>query len=254
MPLKLPTLRGVIDRRILANYRAAPDCLAALLPPPLRPQIVNGWGVAGICLIRLQQIRPWFAPSWLGLASENAAHRIAVEWEQNGSLRHGVYVHRRDTSSPLNQWAGGRLFPGVQHLAQFDVRETENQFNVDVTSRDREMSVSIAASLTETWPRDSIFSDFDSASSFFQCGSIGFSPSCDTGRLDAIELRTPGWHAEPLAVQHVRSSFFDNRDLFPEGSAEFDCALLMRNIPHEWHAQPGLQTQINALNTLKHSA
>jgi hypothetical protein len=42
---------------------------------------------------------------------------------------------------------------------------------------------------------------------------------------------------EALAVDRVESSFFAERALFPAGSAVFDCALLMRQIVHEWHDQ-----------------
>jgi hypothetical protein len=49
--------------------------------PPFRPQLVHGWAVAGICLIRLGRLRPSRVPSAVGLRSENAAHRIAVEWD-----------------------------------------------------------------------------------------------------------------------------------------------------------------------------
>ena len=56
-------------------------------------------GMAGICLIRLRHIRPRVLPWWMGISSENAAHRIAVQWESEGQVREGVYVVRRDTSS-----------------------------------------------------------------------------------------------------------------------------------------------------------
>ncbi|MCH2211116.1 MAG: hypothetical protein MK110_07425 [Fuerstiella sp.] len=74
--MRLPVIQGVIDRRILVNFRIASDVLAAQLPAPFRPQLVRGFGVAGICLIRLKQIRPRFLPRFAGVASENAAHRI----------------------------------------------------------------------------------------------------------------------------------------------------------------------------------
>src|SRR5205823_3139369 len=90
-PMRIPALRGVIDRRILVNYRVNPDVLQAVLPPPFHPKLVRGVAVAGICLIRLRGIRPAFVPSWLGISSENAAHRMAVEWQDaNGQLREGV--------------------------------------------------------------------------------------------------------------------------------------------------------------------
>src|SRR3954463_5131916 len=97
--MRLPIFRGLIDRRILLNYRVEPDILAAILPPPFRPQIVAGYGLAGICLIRLREVRAQGMPRWLGIASENAAHRVAVEWDEGGEKCRGVYVIRRDTSS-----------------------------------------------------------------------------------------------------------------------------------------------------------
>jgi len=47
------------------------------------------------------------------ISSENGAHRIAVEWEENGTLKEGAYIPRRDTSSTLNSLAGVTIFPGA---------------------------------------------------------------------------------------------------------------------------------------------
>lgn len=59
----LPVIRGVIDRRILVNYRVDPGVLAPLLPAPFRPKVIHGVGMVGICLIGLKKIRPSFLPS-----------------------------------------------------------------------------------------------------------------------------------------------------------------------------------------------
>jgi hypothetical protein len=103
--MQIPVIRGVIDRRILVNFRVDPALLARLLPAPFRPKLVNAAGMAGVYLIRLTDIRPRFVPSFLGISSENAAHRIAVEWNQDGNIREGVFIPRRDTSSRLNTLA-----------------------------------------------------------------------------------------------------------------------------------------------------
>src|SRR5688572_21509855 len=84
MTIRMPTLRGIIDRRLLVNFRVRPEVLRAFLPAPFQPKVVHGWGMAGICLIRLKDIRPRGFPSACGMDSENAAHRIAVEWEEAG--------------------------------------------------------------------------------------------------------------------------------------------------------------------------
>src|SRR5213592_4372118 len=103
--MRIPVIHGVIDRRMLVNYRVCPEALRAILPSPFRPKLVGGWGMAGICLIRLKEIRPRGIPRVLGITSENAAHRIAVEWDSeevprqgpSTSLRTGVYILRRDS-------------------------------------------------------------------------------------------------------------------------------------------------------------
>ena len=238
--MKLPVVRGLIDRRILANYRIDPIVLIAVLPKPFRPKIVNGFGIGGICLIRLKSIRPRFFPFRWGLGSENAAHRIAVEWDVGGELREGVYVPRRDTSSMLNTLVGGRIFPGVHHHASFTVAESMETLSVDLTSDDRETHVSISGTVTEDFPKTSVFTSLSVASEFFKRGSLGYSLSHVDGKYDGLELRCSKWKMEVLNIEKIVSSFFDDKSRFPSESIQFDCALLMRSIEHEWHGREDL--------------
>ncbi|HMA32951.1 MAG TPA: DUF2071 domain-containing protein [Chloroflexia bacterium] len=235
--MKLPTLQGVIDRRILVNYRVDPEILEKLLPAPFHPKLVKGLGVAGICLIRLTQLRPQGLPALVGLTSESAAHRIAVQWEEGGLSHEGVYIPRRDTASRFNTWVGGRLFPGVHHHAQFQVTEHADQLAVAVDSDDGETHVAVAGQVAASLPPTSIFGSLAAASAFFAGGSVGYSPTRHAGELQGLELEAFNWHVEPFRVSAVQSSFFDDTDRFPPGTCTFDCALLMRKIAHLWHEQ-----------------
>lgn len=238
--MKIPIIRGIIDRRILVNYRVDRTVLRKLLPEPFRPKVVNDVAVAGICLIRLDHIRPTALPEVLGISSENAAHRIAVEWEENGHLREGVYIPRRDTSSRLNTMLGGRLFPVIHHHARFDVAESDDHYRIVMNSDDGETHVALEASIAQALPAQSVFGSLEAASGFFEKGSVGYAPSLRSGELHALELRSFGWKVQPMNVERVESSFFGNAAVFPVGSVEFDCALLMRAIEHEWHVRPGM--------------
>lgn len=233
--MQVPIIRGIIDRRILVNYRIEPGVLQKLLPEPFEPKLVHGMGIAGVCLIRLKDIRPRGLPAMFGLSSENAAHRIAVVWEENGKRREGVYIPRRDTSSRLNTFIGGRLFPGVHHRARFQVSEDEDYFKVVLDSDDSQTHLAVEARATATLTSTSIFSTLAEASAFFEGGSLGYSPAMQSETFDGLELRSFNWQVEPLVVSYVKSSFFEDKNLCPPGSAEFDCALLMRGIDHEWH-------------------
>lgn len=238
--MRVPVVRGIIDRRILVNYQVKPELLAKMLPEPFEPKLVDGVGIAGVCLIRLKHIRPRFFPPALGIASENAAHRIAVRWKADGSFQEGVYIPRRDSSSRLNAILGGRLFPGVHHHADFDVREDEKHFHVRLVSEDGSTQLNVEASLADALPSTSVFKSLEQASSFFEAGSLGYSATPQPGEFDGLELRSFNWRMEPLAVENVSSSLFDNKEQFPDGSIRFDNALLMRGIDHEWHGRDSL--------------
>lgn len=135
---------------------------------------------------------------------------------------------------------GGRLFPGEHHPARFDVSDAEDRLHVVFASQDGQARVSVTARLAERLPPCSIFPSLDAASRFFQGGSLGYSATHDPGRFDGLELRCKAWSVQPLAVEAVRSSYFEDRATFPEGSTTFDCALLMRGIAHEWHSREDL--------------
>lgn len=241
--MKPPVIHGTIDRRILCNYRVDPEVLARQLPAPFRPKIVQGQAVAGICLIRLKDLRPRGFPTCLGMRSENAAYRAAVEWDDKGSPREGVYVFRRDTSFLLNVLLGGRVFPGVHHLARVVVRESAGEYSIQFDSPAWGRGGSAGNHLlvegkeTQGWPAASVFATVEAASAFFEAGAIGYSPSSRPGTFDGMELTTFAWNVRPLEMTRIESSFYDDESRFPAGSIHFDNALLMTGLAHQWSPQ-----------------
>jgi uncharacterized protein DUF2071 len=234
--MRIPVIKGTIKRRLLVNFRADPAVVQRILPQPFRPKLHGGHSLVGICLIRLEQIRPAGLPGALGLSSENAAHRIAVEWtDAAGIQREGVFIPRRDTGSFLNRVAGGRVFPGEHHPARFSVVDIGGHIDFAMESLDGSVAVRVVGDDAEALPTSSCFSSLVEASAFFEGGSLGYSVTRDGERLDGLLLRTMNWRIRALSVTEVHSSFFADRQRFPEGSIEFDHALVMRDILHEWH-------------------
>ena len=231
--MKIPTIHGIIDRRILVNFVAHPDVVRKILPAPFRPKIYKEKAIVGICLIRLKNIKPKGYPDMFGVSSENGAHRITVEWDEDGQTKEGVFVPRRDTSLRLNALVGGRIFPGKHHLAKFKVLESNGNYHVDFLSSDKTY-ISIDAKETTSFDKASVFGTLQNASDFFERGGIGYSPNGN--KFDGLKLDTYSWQVKPLEVSNVQSSFFENEKLFPKGSVVFDNALLMTNIEHEWRS------------------
>jgi hypothetical protein len=116
--MKLPTIHGFIDRRILINFTVDPKDVEKIIPSPFRPKLYKDKAIVGICLIRLKNIKPKGLPDFVGISSENGAHRIAVEWANDGQIKEGVFIPRRDTSLRLNTIVGGRIFPGKHHFGK----------------------------------------------------------------------------------------------------------------------------------------
>ena len=155
--MRVPLLRSRIRRRLLVNYRVAPEAVQRLLPPGFRPQLVAESAIAGVCLIWLDQVRPDFARAIpMGLESQNAAHRVAVEWDTKDGTKRGVFILRRDTNSALIGWAGGRIFPGPHGRARFDIRETEDALNLSMLGTDG-TAIEVAGTDADELPQTSIF-------------------------------------------------------------------------------------------------
>jgi hypothetical protein len=226
-------LRGTIRRRILVNFRIAPGVAQRLLPSGFEPKLAGGCAIAGVCLIRLERERPAWLPVRVGFSSENAAHRIAVRQRGPGTERESVYIARRDSASRLAQWAGGRAFPGEQGPATFTVDDDGDSIVLAMRAGDG-LQVELRAREGDALPRTSVFASLDDASRFFRAAPLGYSATREGSRLDAVYLDAQDWRMSPLDVELARSTFFEDRSRFPDGSVEFDSALVMRNVEHEW--------------------
>lgn len=242
--MKLPAIAGEIRRRMLLNYRVDTDVARGIVPANFRVKEVGGFAIAGVCLIRLEGLRPRWMPSWLGMSSENSAHRIAVEWDTDDGVKEGVYVPWRNTDSRLASLAGGRIFPGVHHMSDFVVQDAGGVVNMSIVERGKdEPLVEFESVETDEFPADSVFKNLTETSEFFQLGNVGYSIKPDTDELEGLELRTLDWLVKPLDVTSIKSSYYDDESIFPKGSITFDHGLLMRDIRHEWHSLPSLRAE-----------
>lgn len=240
--MRLPVIEGLIRRRVLVNFRVDADVMRRQLPARFTPKLHAGYAVAGVCLIRLEEVRPKNFPRFVGASSENAAHRVAVGWtDDDGTPREGVFIPRRDTDARFVRLAGGRLFPGEQHAAAFDVRDRDGVFDFSMRSDDSSVEVRIKGREADALPPTSIFASLEESSRFFEAGSLGYSVTRDSHRLDGLRLATNEWRVAPLVVEEVYSSYFADEQKFPRGSVEFDHALVMRNIAHEWRSAADLR-------------
>jgi hypothetical protein len=146
-----------------------------------------------------------------------------------------VFIWRRDTDRSLVALLGGRLFPGVHGHATFDVSEAPDRLRYSIRTDDDRAHVGLAVAVVDAWQSTELFPTFDDVVRFFERGDRGFSCSLRGDRLEGMRLRSLTWRMVPLAVQDVESAFYDATDRFPTGTIGLDGAVLMRDVPHEWH-------------------
>jgi len=102
------------------------------------------------------------------------------------------------------------------------------------------LQVGLRAREASSLSAGSAFTSLGEASAFFRGGALGYSVTRARSRLDALYLDATTWRVAPLQVDSVQSTFFENVTRFPPGSVEFDCALIMRDIPHVWRREEDL--------------
>lgn len=218
-------VRAQLRRRLLISYRVDPVAAASLLPDGFRPQIVDGSAIAGICVLGLESIRPSWAQRRWGLHSENAAHRMAVEWDGPDGPERGVFIFERHSSAWHPVLFGGRLFPGVHRKARFRIEETGDRYGVAMTAAGTDLEADVE--VVDEWS-SGVFASMEEASDFYRAGRVGWSLAHDGRTVEPVALTTEAWKVEAGRVHTLRSSFFDQ---LPEGSAEFDSVVVMRDLP-----------------------
>lgn len=219
------SVRAHLRRRLLVSYRLDPEVAVSLLPSGFRPQIVRGSALAGVCVLGLESIRPTWIRRRIGLRSENAAHRIAVEWDGESGVETGVFIVERHSSAWHPVLFGGRFFPGVHRRARFTTDESGDRYAMTMDAGDHSLTADVEVG--GEWS-SSFFDSVDAASAFYRAGRIGWSLGHDGQSVEPVALAAEGWSVEGARLRALTSSFFDG---LPAGSAEFDSVVVMRDLP-----------------------
>ena len=230
--VRTPVLQATLSRRLLIAFRLEPEASVYLVPAPFSLLLVHGFAVGCISLDRVSGLRPRGLPAATGLGVEHAAHRIAVSWNQGGSVATGFFVVARHSSSRLTVRVGDRLFPGEHDRATFDVTDQGQELRVAFESGDARCSVDASVVTAADLGGSELFASTDEAWRFFRRGAVSYSLRRRGGVLDGLDALTKESGVQAAAIEKVSSS------VFPLDAAIPDSALVMRNVPVEWRAIP----------------
>ena len=164
--MKISALTGVMDWRILINFKAELSMLRAYLPAPFVPRMHHGFGMAGICLLNQKNQRIKGLPSVVGLNSYQTLYWIAVSWQELGEEKHGYFIPKRYTSSFIQALAGGKGYPGLYQQARFRVKESDQQLQFRMDGRSG-LHLQMEARLEMPFPSGSVMRELETARTFF---------------------------------------------------------------------------------------
>jgi hypothetical protein len=227
-------MTGIMARRLLVNWRVPVDIATRVLPAGTRPKIIAGHAVAGLCWVRLQQLRPVGIPAPIGLSSENLAVRIAIEWD-GGT---GALIFRRDTASRLLAFTAARSNFGHHHLGTFHAHDDGRTTRISASGFADGHTHDTAVSSIELAPNpESVFANLSAADAFFSGCSRGYSPGRTPGTFVGLCLHLHQWNFQQVRILSAHSSLIDS--LF-QGRAVLDSAFIMRNLRHTWTPMPAM--------------
>ncbi|HMK11746.1 MAG TPA: hypothetical protein VK461_09205 [Acidimicrobiales bacterium] len=229
--VRTPVLQATLERRLLVTYRLDPDAVADLVPGPFWLHMVGGFAVGSITLDHVTALRPRGLPAATGFTSQNAAHRIAVEWEQQGRRAAGTFVLARHTSARRIAAAGDRIFPGQRERADFAVDDRGPNLSVAFRSRDGVVAVDADVAVDDVGASE-LFSRPDEAWRLSIRGAMTASLRRRGGVLDWIDEHARGGRVRAASIERVTSS------LFPAAVGAPDSAIVARDVTIEWRAVP----------------
>ena len=243
--MRIPLIHGVIDRRILVNFRVAPEgpCArpACALPPKAGRRT---WDCGDMSNPPPKPSAEVSAPVYGVLLGERGTPHCG----STGTMMEGPV--KASTSHEETRPRASILWLGVAFFLAFTTMPASKCLRVRIGIRwawiattVRPVSSSLGTNLIAS-PHPRYFTPCRKPQIFLSAGRWVIPPPLNPGAFDGLELRSYSWGVSPLAVERVESNFFSDQIWFPPGSVEFDCALLMRDIEHEWQAQDDLYCSI----------
>jgi uncharacterized protein YqjF (DUF2071 family) len=223
------------------NYRVDTLALAALLPPPLEPEVHKGHGWVQILTSSLRDLRPPGVPSLFGACFYQASYRAAVRYRDSaGDWRRGGYFVRSETNHPVMRAVGNALAEFKFHdfgAAEMIMLRDGDRLTVGIDP-EPESPPGRLVTVVDTRPREappagSCWSSLDELQEpLVECyDALGV--DAEAGHLYILTIDRDPWNARFVEPQNVYSEFFDTGPL-GLGAAELDSVLHLEQCRYRW--------------------
>ena len=223
------------------NYRVRPDALAALLPPPLEPEVHKGHGWVQVLVSSLRDMRPQGMPALFGTCFYQASYRAAVQYRtRDGARRRGGYFVRSETNHPVMRAVGNALAEFKFHdfgAAEMVMLRDGPRLTVGVDPEPefpsgRLVTVVDTRPLPSAPPGSCWSSLAELHEPLVECyDALGV--DAEHGHLYVLTIDRDPWNARFVEPQEVYSEYFDRGPL-GGGAAELDSVLHLEECRYRW--------------------
>jgi hypothetical protein len=242
MPIIPRIVKATLLERFIFNFRLRPEELAKHLPVNrLKPEVFNGWSVASFCILKLNQVRIWPMPKFLGMETISCAYRCGIVDTSTRTQVPSVYVTDRNTDLPIIARLGPWLLFDSFPMVRPTITDQGDSHSIHITYLDREELFCAEAKkrpsaqfTSEVFPSLAAFSDF------IHKGILSYAPSIYGDALTKIDLIKEDPAYEPLDAE-VDFSKLDG--LWADAHLEFDSAVRATGGEYKWTYR-GLSSEI----------
>jgi hypothetical protein len=222
---------------LVLTYALPKELLEPMLPPGLMLDTFNGFGFVAIAMVDTEALRPVFCPKALGQDFFLTGYRIFARYRTNaGRTLRGLRILRSDANRRTMVCMGNRLTHYNYSLAQVNFQVRGGLMEVKMQTPGAAADLHVAARL-ETQPaplpQGSPFADMHEARLFAGPLPYTFDYEAETHSIIMIEGVRKEWKPQPVAVEVLRNTFFD-QPRFAGCKPVLANAFHVENISYEW--------------------
>lgn len=230
-------MQGRLFGCAILYYRTPADSLKKILPPGLSLLTHNNWAFWSIVACRVDELRPGFLPSFMGIRYNQIAYRLMVtaKTKTEGEIK-GLYFVRTDVNH-IHAAKMGNFFSDFNyHQSKITFFRNNSSVTCDVIGQvGAPGNAKISLSYSNEWfqPKDSCFSSGQEAASFFGVPPSNLVPMPD-GKTLSVARAIPDnekWTPQPVTVHEASFAYLNH---LKQTQTVLESALYVNQVRYNW--------------------
>jgi hypothetical protein len=222
---------------LVLTYAMAASKLRLLTPPGLTLDTYEDWGFLAIAMVQTRNLRPRFAPKFIGRDFFLTGYRIFTRYQtQSGRSLRGLRILRSDTDSEFMARWGNRLTHYGYRKAAITYRAGNGLLEVKVDTPAAEADLHVRAHLEKEpapLPEGSPFPSLQAARKFAGPMPFTFDYEEETNSVIRVQGVREEWNPETVHVDVLRNSFIE-REPFASAHPILASAFHLADVSYRW--------------------